>query len=144
MIAKVLPACVLMLLVGCGGGPNPGPEKQATVPANGIVTYRGKAVANASVVFQALDGKVASHGSTDAAGTFRLSTYGNQDGVPPGKYKVTVAAGIPQEIEPGVLPDEPVGGFKSPIPAKYADPSSTDILVEVLEKGKNEFTIELK
>lgn len=138
-------AVAVMALLGCGGEGGPkGPEKQKTVPANGIVKYQGKAVPNASVVFQALDGKVASHGTTDGAGSFRLSTYGSEDGAPVGRYKVTVAAGGPKEIEPGVLPDEPPGGFKSPIPTKYANPNTTDILLEVTESGKNDFTIELK
>jgi len=131
-------------VLGCGGESHKGPEKQAVVPANGVLTYRGKAVPDASVVFQALDGKVSSHGMTDAAGTFRLSTYGSQDGVPPGRYKVTVAAGGPKETEPGVLPDEPPGGFKSPIPTKYANPTTTDIVLEVKADGKNDFTIDLK
>ena len=134
-----------ILSAGCGGGGGPqGPPKQATVPATGILRYQGKPVANASVVFQAIDGSVSSYGSTDAAGTFVLSTYGSQDGVPPGRYKVTVAAAAPREVEPGVLEDEPPGGFKSPVPTKYANPSTTDIVVEVKEEGKNDFTIELK
>jgi hypothetical protein len=149
MFSKTVSAGVLfglgLTLVGCGGssGP-PGPEKQATVDVVGLVKYQGKAVPDASVVFQALDGKVASQGTTDGTGSFRLSTYGAQDGAPPGKYKVTVAAGGPKEIEPGVLPDEPPGGFKSPIPVKYANPNTTDILLEVKTEGKNDFTIELK
>src|SRR5688500_12711484 len=112
MTSRVLGVVIISsaaALIGCGGGSaHKGPEKQGTVPASGILTYRGKAVPNATVVFQAIDGKVSSHGSTDGAGTFRLSTYGAQDGAPAGRYKVTVAAGGPQETEPGVLPDEPV------------------------------------
>ena len=119
-------------------------EKQATVPVTGIVKYKGSPVANASVIFQALDGKVSSHGTTDAAGTFTLSTYGNQDGAPVGRYKVTVAANTAKESEPGVLADEPPGGFKSPVPMKYSNPTTTDIVVEVKAEGKNDFTIELK
>ncbi|MCI0639652.1 MAG: carboxypeptidase-like regulatory domain-containing protein [Gemmataceae bacterium] len=148
MAAKILsagfPLGLAFLLIGCGGGSHSGPEKQATVPTNGILTYRGKAVPNASVVFQALDGKVSAHGLTDGAGTFRLSTYGAQDGIPPGRYKVTVAAGVVKETEPGVLPDEPEGGFKSPVPIKYANPTTTDIVLEVKDQERNEFTIDLK
>ncbi len=133
-----------IVTLGCGANGPQGPEKQATVPATGVLKYRGKPVPDAHVQFQSLDGKVSSHGATDASGSFTLSTYGSQDGLPPGRYKVTAAAGILKEIEPGVLPDEPRGGFKSPIPAKYANPSTTDILVEVKEQGRNDFTIDLK
>jgi hypothetical protein len=43
-----------------------------------------------------------------------------------------------------VLEPEPEGGWKSPIPAKYANPATTDILVEVTEGGSNDFQIVLK
>jgi hypothetical protein len=142
-LAPGLVLLAAVVLVGCGGAAK-GPEKQATVPATGILTHKGKPVPNASVIFQSLDGKVSSYGSTDAAGTFTLSTYGNQDGIPPGKYKVIVGAGVLQEVEPGVLPDEPKGGFKSPVPSKYGNPATTTIVLDVKEQGKNEFVIDLK
>ena len=141
-IAPVLALVAALVLFGCSKPK--GPPKQATVPATGMLTYNGKAVPNASVIFQSIDGKVSSHGSTDAAGIFTLSTYGTQDGAPPGRYRVTVAAGMAKEVEPGVLAPEPAGGFKSPVPAKYANPKTTDIVVEVKEQGKNDFTIALK
>jgi hypothetical protein len=138
-------AVSVAVVAGCGGG-DEGPqiEKQPTVPVTGILTYRGKPVGDASVTFFSLDGKVAPYGKTDAAGTFNLSTYGSQDGAPPGKYKVTAAVSGVKEIEPGVLDDEPKGGFKSPIPVKYSNSQTTDILVEVKETGKNEIVIDLK
>ena len=133
-----------LAILGCGEKTEMGMEKRATQPANGIVTYKGSPLRDASVSFISLDGKIRSHGQTDGVASFILSTYGQQDGVPPGKYKVIVAVNLAKEIEPGVLADEPPGGFKSPIPMKYANPSTTDILVEVKESGKNEFVIELK
>lgn len=139
-----LALCVIAAALGCEGATHKGLEKQTTVSATGVLRYKGKAVADAYVVFQSIDGKVVAHGSTDAAGSFRLSTYGPEDGAPPGRYKVTAAAGAPKETEPGVLPPEPPGGFKSPIPTKYANPTTTDIIVEVKDQGKNDFTIDLK
>jgi Carboxypeptidase regulatory-like domain len=143
-VARAAGLWLAFVALGCGDNLPRGPEKQATVPATGVLRYRGKPVPNASVTFQALDGKVTSFGRTDAAGSFTLSTYGSQDGIPPGRYKVTAAAGGAREVEPGVLDDEPKGGFRSPIPAKYANPDTTDILVEVKEQGRNDFTLELK
>jgi hypothetical protein len=137
-------ACIL---VGCGGSGGPeGPkiEKQKTVPVSGILTYKGKPVANAAVGYHAIDGSVSARGTTDAAGTYTLTSYGNEPGAPPGKYKVTAAVAGTVEIEPGVLAPEPEGGFKSPIPSKYASPKATDIIVEVKEEGKNEHIIDLK
>lgn len=135
---------------GCGdstdkGSPQP-LEKKPTVPARGIVTYKGKPLNNASVTFMPLDdGKtIPARGTTDSVGSFVLSCYGKDDGAPPGKYKVLVSANLSVEVEPGVLAPEPEGGFKSPIPTKYSDVKTTDVLMEVKEDGKNDFTIELK
>ena len=138
------------IAMGCGGsdsgGKNAPLEQKKTVPARGIVTYKGKPLNNANVVFMPLeDGKtVPARGTTDGVGSFVLSCYGKDDGAPVGKYKVIVSANLSVEIEPGVLAPEPEGGFKSPIPLKYANPKTTDIVVEVKEGDKNEFTIELK
>jgi hypothetical protein len=133
----------LLVALGCGGKGTQ-PEKLPTSPARGIVTYQGKPVANAGVSFVSLDNKIRGAGKTDGVGSFVISTYGQEDGAPPGKYRVTVAVSTVKEIEPGVLEPEPEGGFKSPIPTKYPNPATTDILVEVKEGGKNDFTIELK
>lgn len=134
----------LSTALGCGGKDTNQQEKKDVVPVRGIVTYRGKPLADAGVGFVSLDNKIRANGKTDGVGSFVMSTYGQEDGVPPGKYKVTVAVSGVKEIEPGVLEPEPEGGFKSPIPTKYANPSTTDILVEVKDSGKNEFTIDLK
>ncbi len=121
-------------------------EKKPTVAARGIVTFRGKPLPDAAVTFMPLEeGKtISARGTTDGVGSFVLSTYGKDDGAPLGRYKVLVSANLSKEIEPGVLAPEPEGGFKSPIPLKYANPKTTDILVEVKEGDKNDFTIELK
>ena len=131
------------LTLGCSKSDNTQVEKQPTKPARGIVKYKDKPLANASVVFISLDNKVRATGRTDNVGSFVLSTYGTEDGAPPGRYKVTVAVSNIVEVEPGVLAPEPEGGFKSPIPLKYSNPSTTDILIEVTEGGKNDFTITL-
>jgi hypothetical protein len=131
------------LTVGCSRDKDP-IERLPTTQAGGIVTYQSKPVAEASVGFISLDGKVRAGGRTDGVGSFFLSTYGDKDGVPAGKYKVTVAVSMTKEIAPDVLEPEPEKGWKSPIPEKYSNPATTDILVEVIEGKKNEFSIVLK
>jgi hypothetical protein len=145
LVPGLLLAVSAVVTVGCGGGNTEmGPPKQKTVPVTGIVKYKGKPVPRAGVSFQSIDGKVSANASTDGAGTFILSTYGRDDGAPPGQYKVIVAASGAKEIEPGVLDAEPEGGFKSPVPAKYGSPATTDIVVEVKAEGTNHLTIDLK
>lgn len=105
-----------------------------------------------AVIFQMIDGKVSATGTTDGAGTFKLSTYTQDDGAPVGLYKVTVAPGgaEPVEIEEGVLAPQPEegegggGGPKSPVPAKYPDPQKTDLTADVKESGTNQFSFDLK
>lgn len=130
--------------LGCGkGGDQATMPKEPTVPVSGILRYKNAPLGDASVTFFSLDGKITARGKTDNAGTFTLSTYGEQDGAPVGKYKVVAAVSVVREIEPGVLAPEPPGGFTSPIPTKYANPATTDVLTEVKE-GKNQLTIDLK
>lgn len=133
----------VVLQSGCSSGDPNEIERQPVQPARGVVMYKNKPVADASVTFQSLDGKIAASGTTDAAGTFVLSTYGAEDGAPVGKYRVLVSADTVEEIEPGVLAPEPEGGFKSRVPTKYSSPDTSDLLFEITEDGKNEFIIEL-
>jgi hypothetical protein len=144
ILLALLAGSLAFTTVGCGGssGP-PGPEILPVVPAGGKVLHQGKPLANASVSFQHVEGKVAASGKTDAEGNFKLSTYGTDDGAPAGNYKVTVAVSAIQEIEPGVLAPEPEGGFKSPIPAKYGNPDTSGLTVEVPAGGKSDIEISL-
>jgi hypothetical protein len=135
----------LLVLLGCGRGQSEyGQEVRPTTGATGFVKYKGAPVANAAVGFYSIDEKIRSFGVTDGVGSFTLSTYGDKDGIPAGKYRVTVAMAAAREVEPGVLEDEPTGGFKSSIPLKYNSPKTTDILVEVKDGQANEFNIDLK
>jgi hypothetical protein len=38
----------------------------------------------------------------------------------------------------------PADEFNSPVPTKYANSATTDIVLEVQQDGKNDFTIDLK
>jgi hypothetical protein len=142
---------VLAASLGCGGsdggggGKNAPLEKKKTAAVRGIVKYKGNPVKDATVIFMPReDGKgVPARGTTDGVGSFTLSSYDKDDGAPPGQYKVLVTAILSKEVEPGVLAPEPEGGFKSPIPTKYASAATTDILVTVKE-GDNDIPIDLK
>lgn len=134
-IAKSLALIPLFVLFGCGSKGPKEIERMKTVPVSGTVTLRGKALADASVVFTPTDGKVNPRGTTDESGNFKLSTYGTDDGAPVGTYKVTVAVNLAKQDADGNLLPPPEGGWKSPIPPKYGDPKLTDITKEVKEGG---------
>ena len=137
-------SALVVALVGCGSSGPPGPEQLPTVPASGTVMYRGTPIGNASVSFQRSDGKAVSVATTGADGKFSLMTYGDKAGAPAGDYRVTVAVSGAVEIEPGVLAPEPPGGFQSPIPLRYADPTQTDLVVNIPEAGNTSITLDLK
>lgn len=87
-------AVELFLIAGCGG--STAPRKRATVPVQGEVLIDGKppsgvmvvAVPIAGIVDEEMDGEfsTAHAGGTDTSGTFMLSTYSTNDGVPAGEY----------------------------------------------------------
>jgi hypothetical protein len=82
---------VILGLAGC----NPAP-KLNTLPAGGTLTYNGVPVADAQVVFDALDRELGKNavGTTDAQGRFRLRTFvGGEitaDGALAGEYVMCV------------------------------------------------------
>jgi hypothetical protein len=135
-------------LSGCGGPPvarSTGMPQKETVKVAGAVRYRDKPVANASLALRSADGAILARGRTDGAGRFAaLSTYGTDDGAPPGRYRVMVAVSGVEEIAPGVLAPEPPGGFVSPIPPKYASLDSSDLEVEIAADGAIDLAIDLK
>lgn len=63
---------------------------RGTVPVEGVVTFEGKPLTNAKVVFNTPDGSGIATGQTDAQGKFQLSTYDPGDGAFPGNYVVTI------------------------------------------------------
>lgn len=147
-------ACMLLATVGVvanvsgcrrpAATPSAGMPRQGTVPVAGTVRHRGQPVPNATLAMQSADGVILARGRTDAAGAFgAVSTYGTDDGVPPGRYRVMVAVSGTQEIEPGVLAPEPPGGFVSPIPRKYASLDTTDIEVEIAAGGATDLVIDV-
>jgi hypothetical protein len=130
---------VFAVLTGCGGGS----DAPATVPVKGVVTYQGKPVAKLSVSFIPEKGLLAT-GTTDAEGRFVLMTQKPGDGAMVGSYKVAIAFDS-GEIPP--MPGMEPPGYKppeSPIPAKYADASTSGLTQTVAkDPAKNSFTIAL-
>jgi len=113
------------LFVGCSSE-----DRLKVYPVEGQITFNGQPLANALVVLHPKDTSnpklLAARGQTDAAGTFKVSTYDSQDGAPVGSYAVTV--------EYYQLLDKGNGGFEpgpNVLPPRLASPQTTDIVVEV-------------
>ena len=117
----ILTLAVSVFLSGCGGG-SKGPT---TVGAKGVVKYKGEGVPNAK-------------------GNFVLTTNTPNDGAMAGKYKVGIKF-VPDEIPamPG-FPGAPTKPPESPIPKKYSDPATSNLVVTVdKDASKNNFPLDL-
>ena len=129
-------------LCGCGGGVNDAPK---TVSAKGIVTYKGNPVSNHSVAFVPDEEGMLASGTTDSAGRFTLTTSATGDGAVPGKYKVAISI-VPEEVAPmpGFPEEKDYMPPVSPLPKKYTDVNTSDLLFTVeTDASKNDFKIEL-
>src|SRR2546423_3971223 len=99
------------LLLGCGGAD----ARKSTVQAGGTVIYEsGQPVMNLGIVFLPVGGaKYSGHGRLTSEGKFTLSTYGENDGVPVGKYQVYLTVAPPESARP---PKGPAPGAAPPPP----------------------------
>ena len=153
MIPRLL-AAVALLIPACGESDDD--FRFPVHPAGGTVFHQGKPVPGAVVRFHPTDpatvnipdGKegmpVLLTTETSEDGSFALSTYLADDGVPAGDYAVTVAFGrVDRDLEnaddePG-KPRRPIAG-----PGRiYRDPSTTPLKATV-KPGENHFKFELE
>lgn len=109
---------------GCGGGLDE--DLPETVAVNGVVTYQGKPVPDASIMFYPLQGRKPATGRTDPQGKFTLRTFEKADGAIPGAHQVTVNAyeSTPEGVS-----------MKSAIPIKYSSPTTTPLKITVSESN---------
>lgn len=115
-------------------------KKQPLHSLKGTLTLEGKPLAGVTVTFAQQEApkgfRVANaDGLTGADGAFVVSTYEKFDGIPAGKYKVTV-----NKTGRGYYDGEKPA--KSPVPEKYTKAATTPLIVEIKE-GTNEIALEL-
>lgn len=133
----------LVLLIGCKKIPKGIPDLQ---PCSLTVTMDGQPLADA-VVALVPEGSQTWYvcGKTDVSGISVMMTNGQYEGVPEGKFKVTVEkmAGDPnwnpktdEERERGQI-------LKSLVDASFAEASKTSLECTVV-KGKNKFNFDVK
>jgi len=124
------PSSLLALLVLFFGGCNDSP---ATAVVEGTITFDAQPLANATVMFQPLDGSRGSAGTTDALGKYALRFTPTEMGAVPGEHAVTIQT-VPGDPDP----ENPV---KELLPAKYH--SATE-LKATLKKGRQTVDFDLK
>jgi len=126
---RVAAVGVAVALLGCGG-PSGAPDdaKAMVIPVSGkLLSAGGAPVTNAWVVFNPKENPGhEANAPTGPDGTFRLSTFGKEDGAIPGRYVVTV------ELHP-----YPKGGRPS-IPRRYSSAKDSPLTVEIKKDGPAE------
>jgi len=115
-------------------------HRKPTHPVRGIVTLQGQPVAQAYVVLQSPDPKeprrVRADAFTQADGSFILSTYTANDGMPVGEYTVTIVQRKPLYEDAGKPgPNQ--------LPPRYAS-AETSGLKAVIKTGSNELIFDLQ
>lgn len=117
--------------LGCQSGQlSPGTVEVTSV--KGKVIFNGQPTPGATVTFHPIGGVSAktptAFGIVGDDGSFQLTTYLQNDGAAPGKYKVTVYWAKPVKSEEDGPPL---------LPLKYADPQSSGLEADI-QKGAND------
>ena len=143
----LLLAAMAFTFTGCGY------RRPAQVKTTGTVTLDGEPVTNAALMFIPDSGRPAS-GNTNTNGDFQVSSFGGNDGLPAGNYRVTATKLILKdkyqeqydrqverakaEAEPGEEPEEVDIEFgenaTKRLTEKYAQLNTTDINVTITKQ----------
>ena len=144
----LLLAVLAFPFTGCGY------RRPAQVKTTGTVTLDGEPVANAALMFIPDSGRPAS-GNTNTNGEFQVSSFGGNDGLPAGNYRVTATRLVLKdkfqqlydrqierakaEAEPGEEPEEVDiefgdNAYENELPEKYEELDTTDITVTITKQ----------
>ncbi|HWL10637.1 MAG TPA: hypothetical protein VNQ76_19680 [Planctomicrobium sp.] len=114
---------------------------------HGTVTYQGKPLASANVIFTPEAGPIAV-GTTDEQGYFELLTQG-KNGAKIGKHCVMIQAVAPKGGSDVVSIDPTTGSdvsveIVSRIPERYGKSHQSGLTADVSPKGENSFSFDLQ
>ena len=141
-------AVLAFIFTGCGY------RRPAQVKTTGTVTLDGEPVENASLMFIPDSGRPAS-ANTNTNGDFQVSSYGGNDGLQAGNYRVMVTKLVLKdrfqkqydraveraaaEAEPGEEPEDVDiefgdSAYGNMLPTKYEELETTDIKVTITKQ----------
>jgi hypothetical protein len=133
-LTAILPLLIcLTLTAGCGSG------RPKCVAVSGVVTYQGKPVEGATVIFMPPKSRPAT-GFTDAQGRFTLQTFSAGDGGVLGEHVVCITKTV---IDPNAANKSPYSKTKSVLPARYGTPLKSPLKATVTGEGPNDFHFDL-
>jgi len=122
----------LAVVAGCGGG--------ATAPVNGRVKFKNGSdvtvLAGYSVSFELEGAKSSGIGEIQPDGSFKISTFGADDGALPGKHRVAISPPLSPD------PDKPMP--KPKVAAKYSGFETSGIVVEIKPGKSNDVVLDVE
>jgi tetratricopeptide (TPR) repeat protein len=108
-------------------------NRYALHQVKGQVTFEGKPIPNASLVFYPVNPKTDNHPRPKAVagsdGLFKLGSYAANDGAPAGEYKVAIAWNT-QPTQKEIQEDR--YRPKNQLPARYANPESSGLTARIV------------
>lgn len=152
---NVFGVLLLAFIAGCGGADE---GQKPVYVVSGKILLAGAPVPKASVIFSPNDGQPVAYGTTEADGTFQLTTYDYHDGAAAGKFDVLVSKTAPPPATSTAEHDATGAGDFTP-PSHDSDDSESNnsgsaldpkwgrpgngLTAEVKESGDNTFEFKL-
>jgi hypothetical protein len=127
-------AAGLAAVAGCGDSSNRSPLGKIV----GTVKYRGKPVSG-TLIFET-SGARSAYGKIVDGRITEVTTYADGDGAPLGLARIAVFV-APPENPAGTAQEQDV--FRSMIPAKYNDPATSGLTLQVVA-GENTLALDLQ
>ncbi|MCA9126145.1 MAG: hypothetical protein KDB22_03630 [Planctomycetales bacterium] len=124
---------------GCGSGV----DLEKTVPVSGTLSYQGTPLEGYKLVFHPVEDRQGATAESGADGSFVMGTNEPGDGAAPGKHRVSINF-IAERME-GEAGRETFVKLtpKVKVPAKYKNPDTSGIEIEVPESGSESLNIDL-
>jgi len=130
---------------GCTSSYAPQAEQAASVPAAGLITWKGQPLPGFRITLHPADGQRPAAGVSDAEGRFVLGTNSPNDGSVVGTHKVSVIWEQPVDDGLGTAPADPAAQ-KPPVdlPAKFASPETSGLSLEIPSGGSSTLQLTLQ
>ena len=144
-IKSTCAAALVLLITGVGCNSQPSGDVIKTVPAGGVLTYKGQPLEYYKLTFYSDDVPRPVGAISDSEGKFMLGTNREGDGAPSGSYRVSVVYVGPASSDPneGIMEFSPPPKPKVNIPKKYHRPETSEIVVSIAPGGDRELKVDL-